>query len=193
MNITQENIWATPIWFTDIPFDIINPNEILEDCYTFKKNNAGADLPQYKAWTSNNIISNIPQNTKKLINTIEEICNSTAIHYNAKNLNPKCLDAWYHINYSGGFINPHIHRHGPFSAVYYLKAPINSGNLYFINTSSSTHFNKVYLNNEGINNAEMIQYETKPGRLIIFPSWLIHTSPLNLSDEDRVSFGIDLG
>ena len=193
MNITQENIWATPIWFTDIPFDIINPDEILKECYEYKKNNEGVNFQEYKAWTVNNILNNSPIHTKKLINTVEEICINTAIHYGAKNSNPKCLDAWYNINYPGGYINPHIHRYGPFSAVYYIKTPINSGNLHFINTSASTYFNKVFLNNNNINNFDSIEYEAKPGRLIIFPSWLIHTSPLNLSHENRVSFGLDLG
>jgi len=193
MNITRNNIWTTPIWYTDIPFETINPNRILEECYEYKKENGGIDVYNCKAWTTKNLIDTLPEHTEQLIRVIEDISAETAVDYGAKNLKPKCLDAWFQINHAGGFIAPHIHRHGPFSAVYYVKTPVDSGGIYFINTSASTYFNKVYLDNNNLDNCDNVAYETKPGRLIIFPSWLIHTSPLNLSDEDRVSFGLDLG
>jgi uncharacterized protein (TIGR02466 family) len=193
MNLKKQDIWATPIWFTEIPFNIINPNDILDECYKLKKDNYGRELSCYKSWTTDNILQDNLQHTKKLIHLVEQLCITVAEEYGMKNANPQCIDSWFNINYSGGMVAPHIHRNGPLSSVYYLKTPKNSGNLDFINTSSSTYSNKMFLKNNNINNFDNVQYEAIQGRLIIFPAWLIHTSSINLSDEDRVSMGMDLG
>ena len=38
----------------------------------------------------------------------------------------------------------------------------------------------------------IVGYPAKAGMLILFPSWLMHEVPVNLSDEDRVSYSFNI-
>lgn len=41
-------------------------------------------------------------------------------------------------------------------------------------------------------NSNVVTMQVKPGRLIIFPSWLSHSVPVNAKSEDRVSIAFNL-
>ena len=38
-----------------------------------------------------------------------------------------------------------------------------------------------------INNASLLHYKAKTNRIIMFPSWLVHWVPINLSTNNRIS------
>ncbi len=41
-------------------------------------------------------------------------------------------------------------------------------------------------------NPDMVSLDVRPGMLVMFPAWLQHSVPPNLSDEDRVSVAFNL-
>ena len=45
---------------------------------------------------------------------------------------------------------------------------------------------------QNVYNANMIELETKPGRLVLFPAWLKHDVPTNLSERERISVSFDM-
>jgi uncharacterized protein (TIGR02466 family) len=96
---------------------------------------------------------------------------------------------WANVNPPGGMNRAHQHPNSLWSGVYYVKAPKNSGHLKVDDPRSS---------------ASMIRPKQKPGqlpprlyrethyepidgRLIMFPSWLMHCVDPNESNEIRIS------
>ena len=43
-----------------------------------------------------------------------------------------------------------------------------------------------------MNNANLLNYKAKTNRIIIFPSWLVHWVPTNLSTSNRISISFNI-
>jgi uncharacterized protein (TIGR02466 family) len=108
------------------------------------------------------------------------------------------VNFWININEPGNFLldsnTPHVHPGYFLSCVYYPKGAPKSGNLYLL-----APFNGVV---ESIP-AEYLVHSTgfcdtrwsvtpEPGKLIMFPSWLMHWVTPNYSDEDRISIAFNI-
>jgi len=108
------------------------------------------------------------------------------------------VNFWVNINEPGNFLldsnTPHVHPGYFLSCVYYPKGLPESGNLYLLSP-----FNGVV---ESIP-AEHLEHSTgfcdtrwsvtpEPGKLVMFPSWLMHWVTPNYSDDDRISIAFNI-
>jgi uncharacterized protein (TIGR02466 family) len=99
---------------------------------------------------------------------------------------------WANINPTGGLNTPHTHPNNFLSGVYYVSLPQSSGQIVFADPRPQAQSilppaekgNK-YVGNE-------IKLEVKPGRMVIFPAWLVHSVPVNRSPEERISMSFNL-
>jgi uncharacterized protein (TIGR02466 family) len=115
------------------------------------------------------------------------------------------LSKEYHQVISNSWINPsivklittpHNHPRCCFSAVYYVSATINSGDLILLNPNaqhtqvfpSQDHYNCI----EDYNSITGATFGIKPktGTLLIFPSWLFHYVEVG-DGSDRISVAFD--
>jgi len=101
---------------------------------------------------------------------------------------------WFNINGEGGYHVTHTHPNSMFSGVYYISAPVNSGNINFEHPALDTMqydwrdrykaiFNEV--------NSENYHMPALSGRLLLFPSWLKHSVSQNLIKENRISLSFN--
>jgi uncharacterized protein (TIGR02466 family) len=86
----------------------------------------------------------------------------------------------------------HFHLGGFFSSIVYLKTPPGGGDLLVLdprgpicwNMFSTEDYNKT---NPGASDCRVYQrIIPRPGRVVILPSWLVHYSEQNFSNESRV-------
>jgi uncharacterized protein (TIGR02466 family) len=112
-----------------------------------------------------------------------------------KNTSFKFSNIWATFYPPGAYVPQHTHSNCALSGVFYVKAPKNCGNIVFQDPSwvaKSMIYNK---------NAEFpkdqTRYDVSPedGMMIIFPSWLPHSTKKNLSTDSRIiiSFNIEWG
>jgi uncharacterized protein (TIGR02466 family) len=105
------------------------------------------------------------------------------------------VDAWINYNECHNTMTPHYHTGKFFSAVYYVKANSNSGNINFVSSDAPKHFTIT-------NNSTMVkhfnQFNTtsqwvtpETGRLVIFPAWLNHYVDPRKDTTDRISIAIN--
>jgi hypothetical protein len=95
---------------------------------------------------------------------------------------------WASINKKNDFNTVHSHTNVfDLSGVYYVKVPVNSGNIVFRDPrQGQIHSNsKLY----GSDSEQFMPFECM---LLIFPSWLEHYVLPNLSDDDRISISFDI-
>ena len=108
----------------------------------------------------------------------------------------KLGNMWTTIYPQEGFVPQHIHSCFSVSGVYYVKAAPNCGSIVFKDPSWVAKTMNVWGGNKVFPHGG-VDYEIhpRPGMMILFPSWLPHSTKANKSDEDRiiVSFNLDFG
>ena len=102
---------------------------------------------------------------------------------------PVLGNMWANVNYPGGYNRPHLHPNSLFSGVYYIKAPIKSGNLMVYDPRPGT---QIVMPNRKKNILpaplwKEVHYEPIAGRIIMFPAWLWHEVRTNESNDTRIS------
>lgn len=109
------------------------------------------------------------------------------------NIKFKIGRSWINLNQNNNITRPHLHSNSLLSGVLYIKCK-NSGPIvfmhpvmahqYVINPNMIKEYNK-------FTSAEM-SVIPEIGKLIIFPSWLVHYVENNLDDSDRISIAFNI-
>jgi uncharacterized protein (TIGR02466 family) len=107
----------------------------------------------------------------------------------------KFSNIWTTFYPPGAYVPQHTHSNCVLSGVFYVKAPKNCGNIVFQDPSwvaKSMIYNK---NNEFPKDQTRYDVSPEDGMMIIFPSWLPHSTKKNLSNDSRIiiSFNIEWG
>ena len=119
--------------------------------------------------------------TKWLLEKVEEVYRDNSMH---KNYSPFCDNMWANINKRYSHNRNHTHPGCLWSGVYYIQAPKDSGRIWFTDPRGEAHMLVPrYENQRSSNTWREVFYEPIAGRLIIFPSWLMHEVEPNLNKE----------
>lgn len=111
-----------------------------------------------------------------------------------QNLKNKIENMWIIINDKKDYNASHTHPGSIFSGVYYISASENSGDIVFENPSArymQYDWNDRHKENLNRLNAETYFYKAITGKLIIFPSWLLHRVTANLSNKKRIALSFN--
>ena len=104
--------------------------------------------------------------------------------------------SWLQYNQPGSHFARHEHYGALVSGVIYLQAQPNSGNLVFHSPLDARGVtNRVYekvLDKKTGYVDQWVSYQPKPGRIIMFESWLPHSVETNLSSENRISVSFNI-
>jgi uncharacterized protein (TIGR02466 family) len=104
-------------------------------------------------------------------------------------------DMWTTVYPKGAYIPEHTHANSLLSAVFYVRADEGCGDIEFRDPSFICK--TMVLRGIGKFPSFNTRYREKPeiGKMLIFPSWLPHSTYPNKSDSDRIiiSFNIDFG
>jgi uncharacterized protein (TIGR02466 family) len=100
---------------------------------------------------------------------------------------------WATIYPSGAFVPEHIHNNSLCSGVFYVKAKADCGNLVFKDPAyvAKSMCSKL---GAGFPTTDIVYtQQVEDGLMVIFPSWLPHSSQPNQSADDRIiiSFNLD--
>jgi len=102
---------------------------------------------------------------------------------------------WAIINPPGNSNRVHIHPGCLWSGVYYIQAPEACGDIEFIDSRTAQIMNPVRYRPDRQMPRDCwpkVNYTPKPGRMIIFPSWLYHGVFPNMSQADRVVISFNI-
>lgn len=88
--------------------------------------------------------------------------------------------SWCNVHNRGGWTDEHQHRGTVFSAVIYLSVPENGGNLQ-IRNPLEYHWGSISTKAP----TPWTTIPVKTGDVLIFPSWLMHRTEKNESDQPR--------
>jgi uncharacterized protein (TIGR02466 family) len=99
---------------------------------------------------------------------------------------------WANINPPGAKHSVHSHPNNFLSGVYYVQCDAKANVIRFFDPRPQSEVLMPPSTQRNVYNANMVEVETKPGRLVLFPAWLKHDVPTNLSERERISVSFDM-
>lgn len=102
-------------------------------------------------------------------------------HWNLKGLELRMTDCWVNIMASGTYHTLHLHPHSVISGVYYVSTPPGSAPLKLEDPRMGLFMNAP------LGEPLYLTLPAKAGKFILFPSWLRHEVPPNVSKKPRIS------
>ena len=192
LNYKTVNIFPVPIHIFDVNgFNEIQ-NELIDYAYDLKKKDPkGVSISNRGGWQSSGF--DVEDRNDKLHNFLLNCLDGFPhIDYKIKFL----IYAWININKPGNYNTKHLHPTNDLSGVLWIKAPQNSGKIVFESPHEFQAYQEIesYSDNfkSSFNIDHSFHFHPIPGRLIVFPSHLMHEVEENLSTEDRISVSFNI-
>jgi uncharacterized protein (TIGR02466 family) len=179
-----------------IAIDHLNlDNQVIEKyCYDNLDRNPSSDGNNQSFIIDSNV-DNTTDEIRPLLDEVSDRLNHIHTRFNFnKNMRQVITDAWINLNNCKNTAQPHSHRNRFFSAVYYVKGSADTGNITFTSPIAAHGYvidHKTMIDRFNEFNMSSRWVEPKPGRLIIFPSWLTHYVSPNFTDQDRLSIAFN--
>jgi len=187
-----ENYFSSKVAWTDLDMDL----QLIENhCYKLMSENKGRNFSNRDGWQSNDLIfPNI------LDNTAQTIVNAAATYFKElkgkKDYDTILQNMWININKPQGYNISHSHPQSDLSAVLWINSPEKSGKLCFNSPNVFSQHKTIEKCRENVK--ESLNYyhdfwiEPSEGKMIVFPSDLIHLVDVNESEEDRISISFNI-
>jgi uncharacterized protein (TIGR02466 family) len=184
----KEGFFPTIIYAKDFELDL---NQMAQNIIQWSKEDKGVQKTNVDGWHSETNMHEKPEYkplVDELFKMVNEVFNEEWLDGQAKLGN-----MWANINPPGGYNRPHIHPNSLFSGVYYVKAPINSGQL--VCTDPRPGIQTCMPNRKKGEPPKYlwrdIHLQPKENRAVIFPSWLWHSVQPNQSNDIRISISFN--
>jgi uncharacterized protein (TIGR02466 family) len=190
-DLSVKDLFPTPIWVADLEPELaarLNP-ELAASI------NALIDprpkIPVGSTWQTTPVLHK-EERFGEFCGLVRKAGAAAVAFLDLKHRDFEITGCWANINPKGGLNSPHTHPNNFLSGVYYVALPEDAGQIVFADPRPQAaailppaeKWNK-YVGNE-------VRLEAKPGRMVIFPAWLVHSVPVNRSDEERISISFNL-
>jgi uncharacterized protein (TIGR02466 family) len=184
----KEGFFPTIIYAKDFELDL---NQMAQNIIQWSKEDKGVNKTNVNGWHSETNMHNKLEYkplVDELFKMVYEVFNEEWLDGQARLGN-----MWANINPPGGYNKPHVHPNALFSGVYYVKAPINSGQL--VCTDPRPGIQTCMPNRKKGDPPKHLwrdlHLQPKENRAIIFPSWLWHSVQPNQSNDIRISISFN--
>jgi uncharacterized protein (TIGR02466 family) len=185
-------IFATPVWIVDLADDYAAArNARLMAEIEALMNPLPPLAPGRSNWQTDPILHRLPQ-FAELIALFEQAGRSAAEYLKLKPRDMVVTGCWANVNPPGGHNPAHHHPNNFLSGVYYVSIPDGEGRIAFEDPRSQAQVMLAPVTEFTHYNGNIVTFEVKPGRLLIFPAWLSHSVPVNHSQHNRVSISFNL-
>ena len=189
-------LFPTPVWTIQLD-NYVNINEQMYEYIKSKQKNdeIGTIKSNVKGWHSQdfNLNDKEPQNFISLIlPSIKQVIDD--MNWEKQKQKTKISNMWAIINTGGSANLRHQHGNSTISGAYYVRAPLNSGDIVFYDPRPAAVYSHPNISSSNFLNAQVNGISPKEGALVLFPSYLDHSVNENISNEERIviSFNIKI-
>ena len=174
-------------------FPDINNEILLEACYDLKKQSPHNESPG--GWQSDWSLKD--DRFDELKKRVQGMMDTVQKHYYHIDKPIKITNEWVNINYPKGDTNNinqvHMHDRNVLSCVYYVQADNHCGNLTLMAPHQLYDFAVPYryIKQPNAWNSTRFSIKPEPGKLVCFPSYLLHSAGINHSNRDRISIAFN--
>jgi uncharacterized protein (TIGR02466 family) len=173
----------------------IDNKAVYDYCLKLSKSSPGVQISNEGGWHSDNLhLDNLDTSLQPLFNEIQIRAKQLQIDLGFKeSLSHSISDAWININKHRDFNSSHKHVGCTFSGIYYVKVPKDSGILEFTNPITELPYviGDWMIEEYNFFNSKSWKVIPEEGKLIMWPSWLMHSVKPNLSNDTRISIAFN--
>jgi uncharacterized protein (TIGR02466 family) len=184
-------IFPTNIWVQDLAPAVAGPlNQRLADMLD-KLTRPRPQLPPGSNWQTDQTLHKIPEFGDLMdafLAASEEILNKIEAEHHGIEIS----GCWANISPKGAAHIPHYHPNNYLSGVYYVHTTEGAEKITFHEPSQINDIISPRVRGRNQYNYRDYSFPVKPGRLVIFPSWLTHSVPENTSDFLRISISFNI-
>ena len=190
-NLEVKDVFPTPLWIADLePGRAGLLNEQLKS-EIYRLTEPRKEIPIGGTWQTDPVLhqrKEFAEFTKLVNQAAKAALDFLTIRHDGFDI----TGCWANINPLGGQNSPHLHPNNFLSGVYYVALPDDQGQITFADPRLQAQmimprvksWNK-YMGNE-------IAVDIKPGRFVMFPSWLVHSVRINRSEQHRISISFNV-
>lgn len=204
-NLVREAFFPTLIYYQDLPDAEALNAHIKHHVYKWREEDeAGivrSNVARVGSWHSALDMAQRPEYRV----LVDHILASAQIVYDDlgydPGFKPVISNMWANINPKYGYNRNHVHPNVHWSGVYYVQAYPDSGQIFFSDPRYQAQMYSPRYAPDQTRKAEVwseVYYKPIEGRIILFPSWLMHEVEPNMSDLEgdagnriSISFNID--
>jgi len=171
----------------------IDNEKLKKYCLQLKRTNKGRIISNHGGWQSKDLNLKVPI-IDSLVKTIEkEIPFFVNLLSIKKDYNLKLINLWASINKQSDMNRPHVHPKTILAGVYYVTAPPDCGDIWFMNPNP-IHFHSVekIVTEWNIYTASEVFFKSEVSKLLIFPAHLMHYVLPNQTKKDRISLSFNI-
>tara|TARA_B100000686_G_scaffold140403_1_gene148027 strand:+ start:296 stop:931 length:636 start_codon:yes stop_codon:yes gene_type:complete len=122
-----------------------------------------------------------------------DVAAKNILHFLGKNQSALVVTGcWANVSVPSAYHKEHSHPNNFLSGVFYVKTPKGGDTINFHDPRPEAHVIAPSFEEPLSRNYSTMFVEAKPGRMMIFPSWLRHSVDPNASDELRISVSFNM-
>jgi len=187
----QNLFWKSPIWEVQTRFDETFNNQLLDEIYSIGQDiYSGVDRdPSNSIWDYRR--PNLDILKQEIIDVVTKTIVQNIPEIRLLNLSGcEHFMGWINVREPGERLEVHGHTESAIAATYYLKAKDGCGDLVCFDTAGAIDWDKNTLS--GSPYVRERRFKPVEGRLIFFPSYVLHGVDENKSTDLRISLSTDL-
>jgi len=184
-------LFPTYLWATQLgpgTYEPIN-RDILNRLDAIRKQNP--QLDKAGQWQTEHDLHRHPELAALrdvILATARGICDSLTIEYG----DIRITGCWANVSSHGYPHRQHIHPNNFLSGAYYVKTAAGADAIEFYDPRPQAGFMVPPARNQDRANSDRVTLDVREGMLIMFPAWLQHSVPPNMSEATRVSVAFNL-
>jgi uncharacterized protein (TIGR02466 family) len=200
-SISENHVWATSIYTAVNPQHVAQRAALKEHIYAIEKapgpRVASGIAPQLKA----NLFESkfdFFQTDHATVQALHTWCSGAVTevvrHRNSQVWDPshqfqlQVVESWFHVTRAGGYHELHNHPNCSWCGIYYIEIGDSTGgdgSNVFLDPRAGAH-NYLDAGASYLNQFTQIDFEPEDGKLIIFPSYLLHAAKPYSGAKDRI-------
>ena len=193
--MTKPNLlFPTPVWTIQLD----NYKSVNEQMFSYikdkqKNDKIGVSKSNVKGWHSTDFDLNDkdPQTfISFILPAIEKVM--TDMNWDKEKQIAKINNMWAIVNTGGSANLRHQHGNSTISGAYYVRAPMNSGDIIFYDPRPAPVYSHPNTTNPNFLNAQVNGVSPKEGALVLFPSFLDHSVNENISSSERIVISFNI-
>lgn len=189
-----EYFFPTAIFSEQLDGEVINNAEVLNAIYELHardpKGIVRSNHESLGGWHSANNL-HLNEAFRPVVDAVHTLAEHVSLTLGYDPELSLCIQSmWSIINPPGSLNKSHIHPHSLWSGVYYVQTPDNCGNIEFTDPRTEHVMNEpAYRTDQQRPKPcwNKVRYAPSAGKLLLFPSWLYHSTQPNLSESQGCS------
>lgn len=192
MTDTQvHNIFPTPLWVVDFAPEIYRPLNHRLKTVLYDMMGARPQAGRVGTMQTDNDLQTYDEFTD-IVALAGQAVQAAIAHLQVECENFEFTGFWANINPPGEAATPHAHPNNFLGGVYYVQTDPGADSIYFTDPRPQAGVISPPVMEDSIYSGNEVSVPARPGRMVVFPAWLVHGVPANRSTRDRISMSFNV-